>query len=353
MPLQPDYLSQPVGRPRISGMAITALVLGILAVPTCFLTGIPAIILGILSLRKINRQPNLIAGAGFAIAGISTGAASFATTLLVAILMPSLSPSHALSNRSYCAANLRGIAQSMMIYAQDNSDAYPITNGTSDGKYSVGLETSGIDTDNLKTLNYLFTTTPGGTTAVNDNNPSHVLWILVLRQQIAPKQLICKSDPFGSSAGVTETDASNRYFKGPTDFGHLSYSIAYPWAVGKSGPQPYWRDSDDASIPLMSDMALYGADTSSSSPKDYNSPNHNGDGQNVGFADCHVDFYRDPLCGQSGDNIFGFGPADAATATHKFRSTTAAGTRFNPVSTEIPYDTTMIPTRSATSKDWR
>ena len=43
--------------------------------------------------------------------------------LLIAILLPSLGKARELSNRSVCAANLRGVTQSLNVYAADNADA--------------------------------------------------------------------------------------------------------------------------------------------------------------------------------------------------------------------------------------
>src|ERR1043165_4196380 len=45
--------------------------------------------------------------------------------LLIAILLPSLGKARELSNRSVCAANLKGIIQSCSIYGNDQQDAYP------------------------------------------------------------------------------------------------------------------------------------------------------------------------------------------------------------------------------------
>ena len=43
--------------------------------------------------------------------------------LLIAILLPSLGKARELSNRSVCAANLKGIVQSMNVYGNDSQDA--------------------------------------------------------------------------------------------------------------------------------------------------------------------------------------------------------------------------------------
>jgi hypothetical protein len=62
-------------------MAIISLVTGIVSMPTmfcCSFFGIPisltAIVLGLVSISKINQQPNRFEGKGMAIGGIATGA---------------------------------------------------------------------------------------------------------------------------------------------------------------------------------------------------------------------------------------------------------------------------------------
>src|SRR6478735_9269495 len=58
---------------KTSGLAITSLVLGILAFVTAGLTAIPAIICGHRALRKIKRSAGAQSGGGLAIAGLATG----------------------------------------------------------------------------------------------------------------------------------------------------------------------------------------------------------------------------------------------------------------------------------------
>jgi len=62
---------------RTSGLAITSLVLGILALPTVGLTAIPAVICGHLALGKIKRSAGAQSGGGLAIAGLVTGYLGF------------------------------------------------------------------------------------------------------------------------------------------------------------------------------------------------------------------------------------------------------------------------------------
>jgi len=65
----------PIGPgPSTDGMAIGALVLGLLSFCLGCLTGIPAIILGMISIKRINADPANKGGKGMAIAGVVLGA---------------------------------------------------------------------------------------------------------------------------------------------------------------------------------------------------------------------------------------------------------------------------------------
>jgi Domain of unknown function (DUF4190) len=59
--------------PRVSAMAITSLVLGVGSFFCWIFTGLPAVILGALSLRKIYRSNGQLKGEGLAIGGIVCG----------------------------------------------------------------------------------------------------------------------------------------------------------------------------------------------------------------------------------------------------------------------------------------
>jgi hypothetical protein len=69
--------AQPVQVDKASGMAIAALVLGILGFCCCgFITGVPALIIGWIENSKINRGESSQRGKGFAIVGIVLGVVS-------------------------------------------------------------------------------------------------------------------------------------------------------------------------------------------------------------------------------------------------------------------------------------
>ena len=96
--------------PKTSGLAIAALVCAILSIFTCMLTAIPAIILGIVSLVKINHSGGRLKGSGMAITGIVGPVAALPlVALLMGILMPALARVRQISFRMVCGTNLSGL----------------------------------------------------------------------------------------------------------------------------------------------------------------------------------------------------------------------------------------------------
>jgi prepilin-type processing-associated H-X9-DG protein len=111
---------------KTSGLAIAALILGILAFFTCGLTIIPALICGIIALVKISGSRGSLKGTGMAITGIVLPVVVLPVmALLMAILMPALAQVRRLAQRIECGTNLSAIGRSMIIYANDNGGKYP------------------------------------------------------------------------------------------------------------------------------------------------------------------------------------------------------------------------------------
>jgi len=111
---------------KTSGLAITSLVLAILSPLTCFITAIPAIILGIVALVKISKSAGQLKGNGFAIAGIALPVVLLPfIALLMGIMMPALARVRQIAFRTVCATNMSGLGKAMLIYAGDYDEKYP------------------------------------------------------------------------------------------------------------------------------------------------------------------------------------------------------------------------------------
>lgn len=287
--------------------------------------------------------------------------------MAVAPLVAAEDRARELSNRSACAANLRGIMQSMVVYGAENNDAFPCYAGKSLTSYDASVKGEpGMGKSSDDALNGAYKQ------GLFANNPQAALWILVLKGQMTPKGFICKSDPFGGAASpVQKGDAYTLNFDSAKG---LSYSIAYPWGVtgakGVVNPGEWWKDTTDASLAIASDIAPYlsskaaagevmtrpaGKQVATTSPTDplvlgaetfateslSNSPNHLFDGQNVGFADAHVEFVRRPDVGNNGDNLWTVTVNGAEKAIDAGELPGTIGTH------KSPFDVVMVPTRSA------
>ncbi|MBN1457609.1 MAG: DUF4190 domain-containing protein [Sedimentisphaerales bacterium] len=122
-----SQFSEPTKDARTSGLAITALVLGLLSLCTGMLTALPAIIFGIVALVKISKSRGQLKGNGMAIAGIGVPAVFglFILPMMLAILMPALSKTRHLAERLVCATNLKGLGTAMVVYANDYDNKFP------------------------------------------------------------------------------------------------------------------------------------------------------------------------------------------------------------------------------------
>ncbi len=262
--------------------------------------------------------------------------------LLISILLPSLGQAKELANRAYCSANLRGITQSLILYGEE-FDTFPTpAPPTLANTYATFSPTpSGLTPSADTTLLRIPAMLPG--------NVLTCLWMLNLRNTAPAKIFLCKSDRSVITPAQL-SDTSGLYydnFQTPTQD---SYSIAYPW-LGSS-ISPVWRGRDgSSSSPIASDMAPQ-AEANIKDPtlprgspaKLINSGNHEGKGQNVSYADSHVDWCRDPYVGGNGDNIFTVN--NTAFSGSPGVAISTAGTLPTSISgTDFPYDTVMTPVR--------
>ncbi len=109
------------GEKKTSGLALASLILGLAGFLCSCLTGLPALVCGILALNQIRKSPAM-EGRGMAIAGISLGALSL---VLLVLSLPAISTaiekSKQVTELSYC----HQVGLMLFAYASDHSGKYP------------------------------------------------------------------------------------------------------------------------------------------------------------------------------------------------------------------------------------
>ena len=222
--------------------------------------------------------------------------------LLISILLPSLNRAREQANRVKCASNLRQIGQGIQMYANENKGNFPRT------YFRPTVNTVRADTSGA-TQAKSFNDVAGSAGPVQDNDVTSSLFLLLKTQDLTSEVFICPSsqgerDSFG---GKSVQERSN-FTEIPLN---LTYSYVAPF------PTQTARDAGfKLNYTLTSDFAIAGdinPGIIGGNPKDdvstprpasarnimanANTNNHNGDGQNVLYADGHVEFQNTPFCG--------------------------------------------------------
>jgi type II secretory pathway pseudopilin PulG len=118
---QPYRQYQP---PKTDGGAIASMVLGIASIALClsFLAGIPAIIVGHISLSRIKKSMGRLKGEGMALAGLILGYISLPFILIIAaIAIPNVLRARISANEAQAASTVRTLNTSQITY----STSYP------------------------------------------------------------------------------------------------------------------------------------------------------------------------------------------------------------------------------------
>lgn len=307
---------------KTSGLAIAALVLGILTPFTCGLTAIPAMVLGIIGLVGIEKSGGRLTGRGFAIGGIVVPVVVVPVLLIGLILTPLSFRTRQVSFRMRCATNLSGIGKAMLIYSNDYEDEFP-RSGLADAPWGPELAAwdapdrhSAFATDGLATI-------------------SSSLYLLVKYAEVTPKTFICKGDHGATEFRLEDypnRNASCRELIDAWDFGgspgrhpttHCSYSYHQPYSLypltnsflpgmAVAADRNPFIESPSAAAEDMTgfvpDLGLAPYKGASEQAKISNSIAHQKDGQNVLFVDSHVAFERRAFCGIEDDNIYTWMP---------------------------------------------
>ena len=111
---------------KLSGLAITSLVLGVLGFVTLGITALPGVILGIVALVKIQKSQSRLSGSGMAIAGICvSGFALLILPIMAAMLLPALAKAKTRAQQIQCMNQVKQLNLALMMYATDNKDRLP------------------------------------------------------------------------------------------------------------------------------------------------------------------------------------------------------------------------------------
>ena len=245
--------------------------------------------------------------------------------LLISILLPSLSRARELSKRLVCQSNIKGVGTSCKIYANDNSERWPIPpfdrSAQTSESVSIQYNMPSYTRDGVTYAGQVgyrrdkptYSVDPGASTQVS---VTRAFWMLVRSGDVTVKQFICPSSP----DEIDQTENLELYYDF-SEYSNISYGYQVPF--GPRDTQPH--EGMDNRMPLAADKGPWYRDDDpdnwrggrngvielEDSPREwrpYNSSNHggqsNGEGQQVLFADGHVSFHRTPAVGIDNDNIY-------------------------------------------------
>ena len=259
-----------------------------------------SVILGIISLIRIEKSGGIITGRNFAIAGILLPI----FIGLLPILYAFANAPRSVAFHNVCGTNLMGLGKAMLIYANDYEDKFPRAAG-SNGiwknqiNYDAPSRYEAYGNDNFGA--------GGGATI------SASLYLLVKYAEVLPKSFICKGDK-----GVSEykppkdTDLITLWDFGPEPWKHNSYAYHMPYGSYPLGTtsEPGMAVAADRNpwIPSAGWKAKkfleFNPDGDKSITKNGNTPCHQDEGQNVLYLDSHVNFESVSTCGVNDDNIY-------------------------------------------------
>ena len=290
----------------MSRLAIASLVLSILGVFTFAITAILAVILGMISLLRIEKSGGRLTGKGFATVGIAAAVVVF---FVIGISMPALARAREISFRMVCARNLSGIGKAMLIYCNDYEDEMPRAGGRNSG-WSNGIRSW---TANNRYRAYgLLANGSSGQASI-----SSCLYFLVKYTEVTPKSFVCQGDTGVTDFTLAEYGVSGKSLIDLWDFGpnpteHCSYAYHMPfglYALTTSSEPGMAVVADrnpwiETPVAGAKDISLFNPDGGREAVNAGNAIAHREDGQNVLFMDIHVGFEKRPFCAINDDNIY-------------------------------------------------
>ena len=220
--------------------------------------------------------------------------------ILLSIFIPYLLKMRESDQRARCTENLRQLREAFRAYASDNGSDFPRVVYDAAANPNGYAAYTGPDDPNPFA--------PDSQVLPNDVTAS--LWLLVRGGIVTDTaRFICPSsgdlrDPLTNPTGNPVNPGHRGNFRGGA---HLSYSYSSPFS---STPGYLMNDTLPSDFAVMADKSPAGTITAikhNAPPLELakvNSTNHDRAGQNVLYADGHIDFMRTPFCGVEKDNIY-------------------------------------------------
>ena len=289
--------------------------------------------------------------------------------LLISILLPSLNRAREQANRIKCASNLRQIGQAIMIYANENKNG-PFPRTYFNPAEALTFDNTGWDGDRS------FPPVSAGSTIPKNNNTPASFFLVLKSGDITSEVFICPSSQGerayqGVDINGTGATAGNANWPLPTGgtiagilYGtNLSYSYTCPFPSATARAAGFKLNYTLASdFAIASDMnpgnepatgaqidnVIVNSDENRQKIINANSNNHGGDGQNVLYADGHVDWSATPYCGSP--RPFTDTPRDHIFTALAAAPTNTKDTHVGQIQTIGPwdqFDSYMLPTDDA------
>lgn len=203
--------------------------------------------------------------------------------MLLGILLPAVEKAREKAYVLDCASHLNQIGVALLIYSNDNKGAYPRT--IYDPAAALRAGTNAAASNPFAT---------GGPLANDETAPL----FLLLRQQ--RNLMRCFLEPYTDELESIPDPAPDYGVRSNfTDYTkNLSYSYANPYPSAAAKEAGYrLTNKINPGFALMADL-------NPGKGAGKNSRNHEGRGQNVLFADNHVEWERTTTCGINGDDIY-------------------------------------------------
>jgi prepilin-type N-terminal cleavage/methylation domain-containing protein len=220
--------------------------------------------------------------------------------LLMGILLPAMEHVRHQGYIDKCASNLRQIGMAMSMYSNENQGNFPRTLYVPGAPLTEGTGINAVDPFQ-----------PGGVAA---NDLTAAIYLLLRAEHLPTELFIC---PYNDATSYSADSASPQAHCNFTDWTkNLSYSFADPYpnaAVADAGYRltnhirgdfPMAADLNPGVKPPIANVTAAAPGASSRIMENANSLNHEQDGENVLYADGHVTFQQNCICGIAQDNIY-------------------------------------------------